>query len=67
MTDGFNFDDSEFSSFEQAALESMAAAMATLFKAFKKQGLSAQEAAALTAAYASQIIPEDPKGPTDGS
>lgn len=68
MSDSFNFDGME-GDFDvtKIAFEAMASLMAPLFKALTKQGLSGQEAAALTAAYWAQNMPVEPEEPQDGS
>lgn len=52
---GLNPDD--FPNFEQAALEEMARLLVPIFRAFMKEGLSAQEAAAMSAAMIAQNMP----------
>lgn len=52
---------------DRIALEHMASIMANFYKAFKKAGLPSQEAAALTAACFSQMMPQELEGPQNGS
>lgn len=51
----------------EIAFEAMAQIMAPVYRALKRQGLSAQESAALTAAFVAQNMPVDLQGPQDGS
>lgn len=56
----FNEDDTQ-----RIALEEMAKLMVPMFQAMVKEGLSGQEAAALTAAYWHQLIPRPSPDPME--
>lgn len=62
-----DFDTSGFPDASEIAFDELAKLMVPMFRAFIRQGISAQEAAALTAAYCQQIMPSDGQGPQDGS
>lgn len=61
------FDEDGLANGMDIAFESMAGIMISMYKALKRHGLSAQEAAALTAAFIAQNMPVDLQGPQDGS
>lgn len=68
MDEEFDFDELEKALDTQKILfEKMAELMAPLYRAFRAQGLSAHEAAVLTAAYFTQTMPIDAIGPQEGS
>lgn len=62
-----NLDPFEEGEFDHVFYEMVAEVVVPLYRAFKAQGVSGQEAAALAAAFAQQMIPTDTKGPQDGS
>lgn len=47
--------------------DELAKLLIPLFKAFRANGLSGPEAAALAAAYCQQVMPYDMQGPQEGS
>lgn len=63
---GFDFDklEGDFDDIK-IVLEMMAQVAVPMFKAFRAQGLSTQEAAALTAAYINQIVPQEQQKPLE--
>lgn len=61
------FDEEGMKSESEIALEALATSVVQMYRAFKKEGLSPQESAALTAAFVSQNMPIDMQGPQDGS
>lgn len=62
----FNFDGIDFT---KVAFDEMARLMVPMYQAFRNRGLSATEAAALTANYwiANAAQASEPEGPQDGS
>lgn len=68
MADEFDFND-RGDEFDEAkvAFDEMAKIMAPMFRALTRNGLTGQEAAALTAAYWAQNMPTELQGPIDGS
>lgn len=61
------FDGSELPNEEEVFMNIFMDSVLPLYKGFKDHGLSIQEAAALTAAFVSHALPQQLKGPVDGS